>query len=427
MLSEWLYWTSSLHPNELLLILSPILLMDAPRYALGSVAVWLCDLAGEIFRAVTGRPAEIPFDHVPEVCVIIAGLNEAESLGRTLDSLVDTYPRMHTIVVDDGSTDGMSEIANEFARLRDDVTVVRKPDRGGKSSALNAGLPYTTAEILVCVDSDSHLGKNAIWEVVQPFKDPNVGAVSGSVLIRNPLANLVTCLQAMEYMRCIFLGRMLTCRLGILGIVSGAFGAFRREAVLRVGAWDVGPGEDGDISLRLRKAGYEVVFAPYAQSFTNPVPRWKQLTKQRRRWEWAVITLEMRKHLDMANPLHAEFRLRNLFMLVDRSLYSIVLPYSFAVYVIWQILHVHDQTLYHYALFYFVYLGFEVIQLLLLLYYSLDRKMVLSVAPVFPLMPFYYAYMRLITLWSITEEIVHRRSHQDNFVPPHVRRMALHW
>ncbi len=427
MLIDWIHWLSSLHQSELLLILSPILLLDAPRYAIGSLMVWVCDFTGDIIRGLTGRPEIVRFDHAPQVCVIIAGLNEAESLGRALKSLVGTYPHLHTVVVDDGSTDGMSEIANEFARARDDVTVIRKPDRGGKSSALNAALPYTTAEILVCVDSDSNLGENAIWEIVQPFKDPRIGAVSGCVLVHQPLQSWAAWFQALEYMRCIFIGRMLTSRLGILGIVSGAFGAFRRQAVLQVGAWDVGPGEDGDITLRLRKAGYEIEFAPYAQCYTNPVSQWKPLTKQRRRWEWAVITLESRKHLDMANPLNAEFRRRNLMMLIDRWLYSVIFPYTFAVYIVWQCFHLHDKTFFQYLLYYAVYLVFEILQLFLLLYYTQDRRAVLTVALLFPLMPFYYAYMRLITLWAITEELIHRRSYKDNFVPEHVRRVTWHW
>ena len=427
MLTDWNYWISSLHPNELLLILSPILLLDAPRYTLGSAVVWICDLISQCVGWLTGRSDATVFDHVPDVCVIIAGLNEADSLGRTLESLDGTYPKMHTVIVDDGSTDGMSEIANVFARHRDDVTVVTMPQRGGKSSALNAALPYTTAEILVCVDSDSHLGENAIWEAVQPFKNPRVAAVSGAVLVRNPFASMATWLQALEYMRCIFIGRMLTCRLGILGIVSGAFGAYRRRAVIEIGAWDVGPGEDGDLTLRLRKAGHEVVFAPYAQCFTTPVPRWQQLTKQRRRWEWAVITLEMRKHLDMANPFHADFRFRNLLMLADRWMYGCVLQYCFLAYVIWQLFHVHENTFYQYALYYALYIVFEFVQLLLLLYYSQDRGIVLKLAPALPLMPFYYLYMRIVSLWAITEELVYRRSYMDDFVPPHVRRVTWHW
>lgn len=427
MLNDWIYWLSTLHPSELLLLLSPILLLDAPRYALGSLAVWVCDSASHAVRWMNGQSEASVFDYVPDVCVIIAGLNEADSLAQTLDSVLGTYPNMRIIIVDDGSTDGMTEVANSIACRRTDVTVLTRPSRGGKSSALNSALPYTEAEILVCVDSDSHLGENAIWEIVQSFKDPRVGAVSGAVYVRRPFASLVSWLQSLEYMRCIFLGRMLTSRLGVLGVVSGAFGAFRRSAVTRVGAWDVGPGEDGDITLRLRRAGYEVVFSPYASCFTNAVTRWTNLTAQRRRWEWAVVTLEMRKHVDLANPFRADFRFRNLLMLLDRWAYSVVFQYCFLLYVIWQLFHWHDQTLYQYFLYYVVYVSFEFIQLLLLLYYSHNRGRVLALSLAMPVMPIYYLYMRLITLWAVTEEILHRRSYQDDFVPSHVRRVTWHW
>jgi cellulose synthase/poly-beta-1,6-N-acetylglucosamine synthase-like glycosyltransferase len=426
-LTDWIYWISSLHPSELALLLSPILLLDAPRYLLGSLGVWICDFSGDLRSAVSGRCREPEFRYVPEVCAIVAGLNEADSLRRTLDSFLDSYPRLHTVVVDDGSSDGMSEVANAIASRRDDVTVVTMPQRGGKSSALNAALPFTTAEVLVCVDSDSHLGEHAIWEIVQPLADPRVGAVAGNVMVRDAFSGLLAWLQALEYMRCIFLGRMFTSRLGTLGIVSGAFGAFRREVVVQIGAWDVGPGEDGDLCLRIRRAGHEVIFAPYADCFTRPVARWTRLTRQRRRWEWAVITLEMRKHLDLANPFHSSFRPSNLLMLVDRWLYSVVFQYCFLFYVVWQLFHVHERTLYQFVLFYAVYAITELLQLMLLLYYSRDRVNVLKLAPVFPLMPLYYFYMRLITLWAVTEELVSRRSCRDGFVPEHVRLATWHW
>jgi cellulose synthase/poly-beta-1,6-N-acetylglucosamine synthase-like glycosyltransferase len=427
MLSDWIYWISSLHANELLLLLSPILLADAPRYALGSVLLWVQDWMTHVGDWFAGRSEPARFTQSPEVCVIIAGLNEADCLALTLESLLGTYPHMHIVVVDDGSTDGMSQIANSYARRRNDITVVTMPERGGKSSALNAALAFTSAEILVCVDSDSHLGDNAIWEIVQPFADPRVGAVSGSVMVRNPTTNLITRLQALEYLRCIFIGRMFTSRLGILGIVSGAFGAYRREVIAAIGAWDVGPGEDGDLSLRVRRAGYEVVFAPYAQCFTTPVATWKGLTKQRRRWEWAVITLEMRKHLDLANPLQKSFRLRNLLMLLDRWMYSVILQYCFLFYLLWLCVHLHDRTLDQFLLYYAVYLGFEIVQLLVLLYYCGNRLSLLRLVPIAPLMPFYYLYMRFITLWAVSEELIHRRSYKDGFVPEHVRLATWHW
>lgn len=427
MLHGWLRWLSSLQATELLWILAPILLLDAPRYALGTLAVWVCDFSEQVVNALFGRESTRRFDHQPRCCAIVAGLNEAASLGQTLSSLAGSYPDLQIVVVDDGSTDGMSEVACQFAKTHPDTTVVRKPSRGGKSSALNAALPFTDAEILVCVDSDSHLGSGAVWEIVQPFVDPNVAAVSGTVLVRKPFVNLLTWIQALEYYRCIFLGRMFTSRLGILGIVSGAFGAYRREAILQVGAWDVGPGEDGDLTLRLRRSGYSVVFAPYAQCFTNPVQRMGPLSKQRRRWEWAVVTLECRKHIEMANPFRADFRLSNFVMIVDRWVYSILLQYAFLGYMLWYAFHMHANAHYQLALFYVVYLGMEMMQLLILLFYCEERVRILKIGVVFPLMPFYYIWMRFVTLWAITEELLTRRSYKDNFVPEHVRNVTWHW
>jgi cellulose synthase/poly-beta-1,6-N-acetylglucosamine synthase-like glycosyltransferase len=304
MLIDWIHWLSSVPNSQLILILAPVLLLDIPRYALGSVAMWLLEFVRDLFRGVVGRHTDAGHGYCPSVCVIVAGLNEAETVGHTIRSLIGTYPRLEIIVVDDGSTDGMSDVAREAARgFHDVVSVLRKPQRGGKSSALNFALPFTQAEILVCVDSDSHLEPGAIWEIVQPFTDARVGAVSGAVFARNAFDRVVCWLQALEYLRSIFVGRMIAARLDMLGIVSGAFGAFRRSAVCRLKGWDVGPGEDGDLTLRLRKSGYRIAFAPYAQCLTNVPTSWWRLMKQRRRWEWAVITFECRKHVDLANPL----------------------------------------------------------------------------------------------------------------------------
>ncbi len=245
--------------------------------------------------------------------------------------------------------------------------------------------------------------------------------------MRKPFINLLTWVQALEYYRCIFLGRMFTSRLGILGIVSGAFGGYRREAVLQVGAWDVGPGEDGDLTLRLRRAGYDVVFAPYAQCFTNPVQEMGKLSKQRRRWEWAVITLECRKHIEMANPFRADFRFSNFVMIVDRWFFSVVLQYAFFGYVIWILSQPEIQTAYQMVLLYFTYLVMELLQLIILLYYCEQRSRVLAIGTVAPLMPFYYLWMRFVTLWAITEELLFRRSYKDNFVPERVRKVTWHW
>lgn len=427
MLTDWIHWLSSVPPDELPLLLAPILLLDISRYAAGSVVICLWDCARDIVRLIQGKDQERSFRYCPSVCVVVAGLNEAETIGDTLRSIWGTYPRMEIIVVDDGSSDGTTQVAREFARTHSNVLVLRKPQRGGKSSAVNYALPFTRAEIILCVDGDSHLGPSAIWESVQPFTDPQVGAVSCTVLARNPFARLVTWLQAFEYLRCIFVGRMFSSRLNILGVVSGAFGSFRRSAIQRVMGWDVGPGEDSDLTLRLRKWGYQIAFAPYAQCFTNLPTSWWGLFKQRRRWEWACVTFECRKHVDMANIFSPNFRLSNLCLLLDRWVFNVLMTFALWGYVVWLCFHAQQDTWKQLWLFYLVFLGLELAQLCVILFYSTERRRDLAIGLVAPLMPFYHLILRAVSLIAITEEVFTRRSFQDSFVPAHVREATWHW
>ncbi len=428
MLNDWIHWLSSLHPDQLAWLLLPLLLFDAPRYAMAVVAMWLWDCCASLYRRIRGRSVPKSYGHCPSVCVVIAGLNEADTIGQTLRSCWGTYPKLEIIVVDDGSTDGMAKVANDFANTHAGVRVLRKPQRGGKSSALNFALAFTKAEVIVGIDADSHIESNTIWEIVQPFRDENVGAVSGAVLARNPFTNFATWMQAFEYLTCIFVGRMLAARLKVLGIVSGALGAFRRSALDRVEGWDVGPGEDGDLTLKLRKAGYSIAFAPYAQCLTNLPIDWFRWINQRRRWTWAVVTFEGRKHIDLANIFRRNFRASNLLVILDRWMYNILFPFLIWVYLIWTIgFNYHEHTWKQYLLYYLLYVGFESAQAAIAVYYSNNRWRDMWVGIAAPLMPFYHLTLKLVTIGAVTEEAFWRRSYEDNFVPAHVRRATWHW
>lgn len=428
---DWIHWLLSAPPEEIFWLHFPALLLDGPRYALGSLVVLMMDL-WQRFTGRTGRndfPADDGgrYTYAPPIAVVLAGLNEADSVAATLASLWGSYPNMEIFVVDDGSNDGMADRAREFARTHPGVKVFRRQQRGGKSSALNFALSMTEAEIVVNVDADSVLGPQAIWEILQPFQDPTVGAVGGVVMVRNATTNLCTWLQAIEYRTGIFLGRMFTDRFDMLGIVSGAFGAFRTSAMRQLHGWDVGPGEDGDLVLRLRRAGYRILFAPYAECYTNAPTKWKVLIKQRRRWEWAIVTFECRKHLALAYPWQAKFRWSNLALVVDRILYNVVLVYLFWIFAVWIALrppiHLGMIALSNYVL----YLIFGLIQTAVILYYTPYPMYDLKLALGTPLMPFYYLLQRGVTCWAITEEFLSRRSFRDNFVPVRVRTQTWHW
>jgi cellulose synthase/poly-beta-1,6-N-acetylglucosamine synthase-like glycosyltransferase len=427
-LTDWIYWLSRKHPDELLAFLAALLLTDGPRYALSKILMCLYDAARDLWAAVRGTNAPEPFKYCPTVCVVIAGHNEANTIEGTAASLWGTYPRLEIIIVDDGSTDGMAERARRFARGHAGALVLSRPDRGGKSSAMNFALAYTQAEVVVVVDADSSTGANAIWEIVQPLQDPKVGGVAATLLARNPFTNLATWLQAYEYLNTIFVGRLLSCRLGILGIISGAFGAFRRSALDRVHGWDVGPPEDLDLTLSLRKAGYEIAFAMHSVCYTDVPETWWGLIKQRLRWERSgAVRNHCRKHLDLASPWNRHFRLSNLLMLAEAWFFNVFSTYAIWAWIVlfclfpvpdwWQVL----------VALYLCYLVFEIIQVLAVLLYSTNLPRDALACTVFALVPFYQIVLLVVRLVATTEEFLWRKSFEDNYVPAKVRQATWRW
>ncbi len=428
MLTDWIHWLSSIKAESLVWIFLPFLLFDGMRYTFLMSGMAIVDCVRDSFRWLFGGTAETNCRYCPSVAVIIVGFNEGDTIQHALSSIYGTYPRMEVFVVDDGSTDGMADKALAFARQHSGVTVLRREKRGGKSSALNMPLPLVRAEIVVVIDSDSHLDDATIWHIVQPFQDAAVGAVSGCISSRNPFVNLVTWVQALEYRRSILLGRIFLSRLGLLGIVSGALGAFRKDVLDRVGGWDVGPGEDGDLTIKIRKSGYRIAFQPAANCLTNTPVKAGALIRQRRRWEWAAITFECRKHVDLGNPFRKQFRLSDFVMMVERWLFNFILVYAGVIFIIYLLCsHSVQHVIYLAITFYVAYLACDVIQLLILFYYSQQRPgdVVLGLAT--PLMPVYFLAQKMVTCWAITEELILRRSYQDNFVPERVRRVTWHW
>src|SRR4051812_18319751 len=125
----------------------------------------------------------IPHSALPRgVSIVVAARNEAARLPARIDNLLSLdYPadRRQIIVVSDGSTDGTLLALEKY---RDVVDVVSVP-AGGKALALNAGVAVARHEILVYADARQVFAPDALRELVAPFADPQVGAVTGELLL----------------------------------------------------------------------------------------------------------------------------------------------------------------------------------------------------------------------------------------------------
>lgn len=428
MLTDLIHWLSSMHPEQLLALMLALLVVDTPRYVLSKLVMCAYDALRDFGRWFRGLPDPPRYTYCPTVCAIITARNEHEGVLRTLNSIWGTYPRLEIIFVDDGSTDGTPQECQQF--IRDNhpgVRLLRKPRRGGKASSYNFALRFTKAQIIAVIDGDSVAGPNAIWELVQPFRDPQVGVVSGAVLARNPFDNLLTWLQAFEYLHCIFIGRLFSARLSILGIASGALGGFRRDLVERMGGWDVGPGDDSSMTLTIRKGGYDVAFVQEAHAYTQVPSTFAHWFNQRRRWSRSAVRYRCRKHVEMAAFWRPGGYPSNFFTLANVWAFQIIPLYTFWAYLAWLWVASPHELPKIFVLLYFVYMAFHFLQSLAILFYSHNRLRDALTCCVIPFVPIYQIVHRLVRFIAVTEEFLFRASYHDPFYPRHVRDATWHW
>ncbi|MFJ8786230.1 bifunctional polysaccharide deacetylase/glycosyltransferase family 2 protein [Streptomyces sp. NPDC102476] len=224
------------------------------------------------------------------VTVIVPAYNEKECIANTLESLARSTHPIEVIVVDDGSSDGTSEIAREAARSlgMTNVRVIRQ-ENAGKPAALNNGVRSASHDIVVMMDGDTVFEPDTVRQLVQPFADPEVGAVAGNAKVGNR-DTVIGAWQHIEYVMGFNLDRRMYDLLRCMPTIPGAIGAFRREAVLQVGGMSEDTlAEDTDITIAMHRAGRRVVYQEHARAWTEAPGSLKQLWSQRYRWSYGTM------------------------------------------------------------------------------------------------------------------------------------------
>jgi len=265
----------------------------------------------------------------PPISVLMPAYNEQEGIVASVRSLLQLhYAALEIIVINDGSRDEtLARLTAAFdlrpfpqsheqnlptqpvrgifaSATHPNVRVIDK-ENGGKSDSLNAGINLSSFPLFCCVDADSILERDALLRIVQPFLyDERCVACGGVIRLVNgctvrdghieqrrlpghPLALF----QVVEYLRGILLARVGWSAINGLLIISGAFGLFRKDAVVTAGGYAARTiGEDMELTVRLhrtlRKAGtpYRIVFVPDPVCWTEAPESLTVLRAQRVRW-----------------------------------------------------------------------------------------------------------------------------------------------
>ncbi len=374
---------------------------------------------------------ELLFEN-PLVSIIIPGKNEGKHLYKLIKSLNEqTYKNTEIIVVDDGSDDETPTIGRglEKAGLIDQF--IRNDTRGGKASAANLALRFTKGKFIVHLDADCSYDRDAIEKIIIPFYfDKKIGGVGGCVNVRNYNRSLVTALQTIEYFDTISIGRVVTSHLGIYRIISGAFGAFRADVVDKVRGWDIGPGLDGDITVKIKKLGYKIYFEQEAICLTSVPDTFGKLTRQRLRWDKSLIRFRVRKHRDVMFP-NQSFRLENFVSFVENITYNLILNVKWYVYVLDMLINYSSVLL---NIFITNILLYTVTNFLKFVIYSLYRMRTNAPMSFFivyiPCMVFYFGfYLRIVRTIAYVQELFFKLSYKDPWNPEktsvHAKRMGL--
>lgn len=248
------------------------------------------------------------------VIFVLPCLNEERVIGASLDRLLELdHPRMHVLVVDDGSADATAAIVRATADPR--VSLLRRTlpaARQGKGEALNAAVRHIMtgavlrgaepADIVVCVvDADGRLESQALKEVLPIFADPQMGAVQIGVRINNRGQNLLARMQDVEFVMYTHIFQRGRRHLGSVGL--GGNGQFvRLSTLLSLGEspWSRSLCEDLDLGVRILLEGWRTEFCSTVsvhQQGLVDLPRW---IRQRARWfqghlqSWSLVPWVLR-------------------------------------------------------------------------------------------------------------------------------------
>jgi hyaluronan synthase len=171
----------------------------------------------------------------PTITVIVPCKNEEAMIAKTITAITESdYPsdKLKVVVVDDGSTDRTYQIAKQYESDR--IEIIKHSHNKGKRQAFSTGFRSSDSELVICIDSDTIVAKDAIRLLVQPFSDDKVVAVCGHGEAANKDKNLLTKIQHYWYQDMFTLVKRMESSINAVTCCSGILAAYRRDVVNEV-------------------------------------------------------------------------------------------------------------------------------------------------------------------------------------------------
>lgn len=326
-----------------------------PVYLLIVIVLTNRYIAGLFFKHLRGAQ----FDEttsgapLPTVTVVIPLFNEGPGIYRTLLSLLEQdYPadKLSVTVVDDCSTDDSHAWAEKAARVAPErIRVTKNPFNMGKRRGIARAVRSATSELIVSVDSDVLVDRQAVSQLVRRFTGPEIAAVGGRVNVSNPNENWLTRMQTIKYHFGFTYLKSLERAFQSVLCLSGCLTAYRREVLLElepilenrnVFGIPIKYGEDRFLTRQIVKAGHKTLCTMEAECWTVAPNTLSKYFAQQLRWRRSNF-IDFLMGLSHVWRLHPCVSLHYYSLFAIQVIYPLVIASSLIMGTFWSLAAAH--------------------------------------------------------------------------------------
>lgn len=293
-------------------------------YTIAITTFQLSRLVGAVLykssKRMIRRSAAIGEDiYEPAVSFVIPCKNEEDVIGKIVQKcFYANYPKnkLEVIVINDGSTDGTIDILGKLEKVYPNLIVVDWKENRGKRHGMVEGFKRATGEIVVQLDSDSYIVPETFGKLIEPFKNPEIGAVCAHADPGNADKNWLTKMQAAYYFMSFRILKAAESTFTTVFCCSGCSSAYRKSVVMPIlDHWlnekflglPVTWGDDRALTNWVLKMDYKTIYTDDVQAYTICPDTFRKFLKQQIRWKkgWFVNSIFASKFILKKQPFVA--------------------------------------------------------------------------------------------------------------------------
>ncbi len=251
------------------------------------------------------RKTKYPSYDNETIAVVVPCYNERpELLKKSLESIIAAKGNKKILLVDDGSKkdirEGIEKVVRDLQKTYSQIEIHLFENNKGKRHALHHAVSKMVqdSEFVITVDSDTVLDENALVRLVEPLKDPRVGASTGYILLLNENQNWLTRLIKIHYWISLNVYKKAQSSVGMVECCSGCLSAYKASIIKEIIdeflnqeflGEQCNSSDDRHLTNLILKRKYEVAYVAEAIAYTETPATVRSFLRQQLRWKRGFI------------------------------------------------------------------------------------------------------------------------------------------